>query len=105
MDMASEQAFLGSSWHRPEHFPSSMHAPPVGADVSPPGAAADAFYRHHAGMDAATAGGHAAGYFNSRAAAMHGFRSTAGQLHFRFILIKRQILLSVERRVLCEHVP
>ena len=76
MDMASEQAFLGSSWHRPEHFTSPVLPPAAAtADVS---AGTDSFYRHH-GMDATSPTNHG-GYFKSRAAAMHGFRSTGASV-------------------------
>ena len=67
MEMASDQSFLGSTWHRPEAYAS------LSAGASDMAPSSESFYRHH-GMDTGSAANHG-GYFNSRAA-MHGFRSS-----------------------------
>ena len=86
MEMSAEQHFLSPSWHRPDPFSSPMlGGAATQADISPP---PEAFYRHH-GVDAGSSGH--AGYFNSRAAALHGFRSS-GLLHFRLFILSPPIL-------------
>ena len=91
--MASEQPFMhsasSSTWHRPEPFASTsmLGASAAGSDMSPN---ADSFYsRHHhpAAMDSSV--NPHGGYFNSRAAAMHGFRSSAGMYFGMRMYVKR----------------
>ena len=92
MEMASEQPFMhgasSSTWHRPEPFAStSSMLGATGSDMSPN---ADSFYsRHHhpAAMDSSV--NPHGGYFNSRAAAMHGFRSSAGRYLGMRMYVKR----------------